>query len=90
MAGRGKQRATFEKRQRELARQERQAEKRARRQGRVEEPGEDPEQHHVVLGEWPTLADTAPGESDAVDADADANVNADADVTESPASPATP
>ena len=40
MAGRNKQRSTFEKRQRERARQERQAEKRARRQGRATPEGE--------------------------------------------------
>jgi len=34
MGSRNRQRATFQKRQREMARQERQAEKRARRQGK--------------------------------------------------------
>ena len=43
MGSRNKQRATFEKRQREMARQERQAEKRARRQAKGEQSGdEDP------------------------------------------------
>jgi len=37
MAGRSNGRVTFEKLQRERARQERQAEKRARRQGKVED-----------------------------------------------------
>ena len=37
MGGRNKQRATFEKRQREMSRLERQAEKRARRQGRTDD-----------------------------------------------------
>jgi hypothetical protein len=36
MAGRNKQRSTFEKRQREINRREKQAEKRARRQGKIE------------------------------------------------------
>jgi hypothetical protein len=43
MGGRNRQRATFEKRQRELARQERQADKRARRAAQGEgEEGESP------------------------------------------------
>jgi hypothetical protein len=37
VGGRNKQRATFEKRQREMSRLERQAEKRARRQGKVDD-----------------------------------------------------
>jgi hypothetical protein len=80
MAGRGKQRATFEKRQRELARQERQAEKRARRQGRAEDEPRDAtdDVHQVVLGEWPTLPDEETPEAGATDA-----VD-----TDSPASPA--
>jgi hypothetical protein len=36
VGSRNRQRATFEKRQREMAKKERQAEKRARRQGRLE------------------------------------------------------
>ncbi len=40
MAGRSNGRVTFEKLQRERARQERQAEKRARRQGKTTEPTE--------------------------------------------------
>jgi hypothetical protein len=79
MAGRGKQRATFEKRQRELARQERQAEKRARRQGRIEDEPRDGSEpvHDVILGEWPTLA---------TDETRDADVAADVDATDSPTS----
>jgi hypothetical protein len=77
MAGRGKQRATFEKRQRELARQERQAEKRARRQGRAEEEPRDGTEpvHEVILGEWPTSS---------------VDETAEVDTSDSPASPATP
>ncbi|MEX0664381.1 MAG: hypothetical protein WD598_06365 [Acidimicrobiia bacterium] len=41
MGSRNKQRPTFEKRQREIARQERQAEKRARRRARAEGLDED-------------------------------------------------
>jgi hypothetical protein len=59
MAGRNKQRATFEKRQRERARQERQAEKRARRQGRSIEPERQEPTHDGMpptdeLTGWPT------------------------------------
>ena len=48
MGSRNKQRPTFEKRQREIARQERQAEKRARRRARaegldLEQPEPDPD-----------------------------------------------
>jgi hypothetical protein len=46
MPGRNKQRSTFEKRQREINRREKQAEKRARRQGKAlpsDEPQEAPE-----------------------------------------------
>jgi hypothetical protein len=42
MGSRNKQRATFEKRQRELARKERQAAKRARRHGNPDTPAEQP------------------------------------------------
>jgi hypothetical protein len=41
MGSRNRQRATFQKRQREMLRQERQAEKRARRQGRAAPAGEE-------------------------------------------------
>jgi hypothetical protein len=64
MGSRNRQRATFQKRQREMARQERQAEKRARRQGRApvgddgssdapssEYPGHYPDEHPV--GRYP-------------------------------------
>ncbi len=46
MPGRNKQRSTFEKRQREINRREKQAEKRARRQGKpvVEEPQQLPQE----------------------------------------------
>jgi hypothetical protein len=54
MGSRNRQRATFQKRQREMARQERQAEKRARRQGR-EEPVA-PDRDHA-----PTTSDLPPG-----------------------------
>jgi hypothetical protein len=42
VGSRNKQRPTFEKRQREIARQERQAEKRARRRARAEGLEEEP------------------------------------------------
>jgi hypothetical protein len=45
MGSRNRQRATFQKRQREMARQERQAEKRARRQGRA---GPEPDEREPV------------------------------------------
>ena len=45
MGSRNKQRPTFEKRQREIARQERQAEKRARRRARADGTYEEPAEH---------------------------------------------
>ena len=86
MAGRGKQRATFEKRQRELARQERQAEKRARRQGRIEEEPRDGTEpvHDVILGEWPTMADPSTDVDGPAETPADSAADSPAD---SPASP---
>jgi hypothetical protein len=54
MGSRNRQRATFQKRQREMARQERQAEKRARRQGRDEPVA--PDRDHA-----PTTSDLPPG-----------------------------
>jgi hypothetical protein len=64
MPGRNKQRSTFEKRQREINRREKQAEKRARRQGKkpeVEEPAEEealsPEEaFRRSLGQYPAEA----------------------------------
>jgi hypothetical protein len=47
VGSRNKQRATFEKRQREMARQERQAEKRARRRAKGEQPDENDAAHVV-------------------------------------------
>jgi len=59
--GRNKQRSTFEKRQREISRREKQAEKRARRQGKklpedepvAEEPLSQEEIFRRSLGEYP-------------------------------------
>jgi hypothetical protein len=67
MPGRNKQRSTFEKRQREISRREKQAEKRARRQGKVIEPvADEPERGEPLsaeeafrqsLGQYPTEVD---------------------------------
>ena len=52
MPGRSRQRSTFEKRQRELSRREKQAEKRARRQGKVIEPvADEPERGEPLSAE---------------------------------------
>lgn len=59
----GRQRATFEKRQRERARQEKQAAKRARRQGRQEVP--EPERFESLEGHQPDA--TEPERADAGD-----------------------
>lgn len=56
MGSRNRSRATFEKRQRELARQERQAEKRARRQGRTE-VGNEPYRQDLNLSESTSTTD---------------------------------
>jgi hypothetical protein len=62
MPGRNKQRSTFEKRQREISRREKQAEKRARRQGKTQPedepmPDEEPLSAEEIfrrsLGEYP-------------------------------------
>ena len=62
MPGRNKQRSTFEKRQREISRREKQAEKRARRQGKLpqaeseptpEEPLSEEEIFRRSLGHYP-------------------------------------
>ncbi len=70
MPGRNKQRSTFEKRQREISRREKQAEKRARRQGKIIEPVTDDrdrerdeplsaeEAFRQSLGQYPTEVDT--------------------------------
>jgi hypothetical protein len=50
MPGRNKQRSTFEKRQREINRREKQAEKRARRQGKAM-PAEEPQAPEEPLTE---------------------------------------
>jgi hypothetical protein len=71
MPGRNKQRSTFEKRQREISRREKQAEKRARRQGKagaVEEPVAveheelSPEEaFRRSLGQYPSEVDAGRG-----------------------------
>jgi hypothetical protein len=65
MPGRNKQRSTFEKRQREINRREKQAEKRARRQGKNQPEAAEPapdvpltdeEIFRRSLGEYPAEA----------------------------------
>jgi len=70
VGSRNRQRATFEKRQREIAKKERQAEKRARRQSKGDEP-EAPSEYPTPgfpLGEYPDeAANTADADNPPVD-----------------------
>ena len=53
MGSRNRQRATFEKRQRELQRQERQAEKRAKKHGQIPKDAPEPTPAVVSTEEFP-------------------------------------
>ena len=68
MGSRNRQRATFQKRQREMQRQERQSQKRARRQGRVEADDRSPAPPHShtgpLIGAYPSEIGRYPGETD--------------------------
>jgi hypothetical protein len=71
MGSRNRQRATFQKRQREMQRQERQAEKRARRQGRIVPDADErddvraPSDLPPGIGQYPTEIGRYPDEDKA-------------------------
>ena len=82
MGSRNRQRATFQKRQREMARQERQAEKRARRQGR-DEPVAPDRDHAPATSDLPPGIGQYPTEIRRATADTD-DSTASTHTTESP------